>query len=329
MSAAKENPCRKFQANIFNKSKCQNCFKPRESHLLNDEDLTQVSGRGGQSGARGTSGALRSLPGDSCVSAARGARPSAGNKARGRLRPSGSAPRHLSPVAPGGGGLGPGLAPDATPGRRQEGLAASPPPESQLPAASLVPGGLRRLRRRKPAHSAAPGRPACPGGVTGTAGLRSWALRPGGSTPASWAVVPPRGLSPAPISSRSPWSLCAGLGADLVAAAPSTGSPLSSGRGGPFLSLRSGWPGRDDGTGPAAVPSGQEKTPVTETPHPGRQSQSVRTSGPTPGGEWASKGHALLSTGLLARGSSSCDDEGPGPGLRRPSFLGLLSLASV
>nr|XP_044622370.1 uncharacterized protein LOC123283896 isoform X4 [Equus asinus] len=42
MSAAKENPCRKFQANIFNKSKCQNCFKPRESHLLNDKDLTQV-----------------------------------------------------------------------------------------------------------------------------------------------------------------------------------------------------------------------------------------------------------------------------------------------
>ncbi|KAM9424822.1 myosin phosphatase Rho-interacting protein isoform 2-T2 [Pholidichthys leucotaenia] len=38
----KENPCRKFQANIFNKSKCQNCFKPRESHLLNDEDLTQA-----------------------------------------------------------------------------------------------------------------------------------------------------------------------------------------------------------------------------------------------------------------------------------------------
>uniref|UniRef100_A0A9L0K9W5 Uncharacterized protein n=1 Tax=Equus asinus TaxID=9793 RepID=A0A9L0K9W5_EQUAS len=44
MSAAKENPCRKFQANIFNKSKCQNCcFKPRESHLLNDKDLTQVT----------------------------------------------------------------------------------------------------------------------------------------------------------------------------------------------------------------------------------------------------------------------------------------------
>lgn len=49
MSAAKENPCRKFQANIFNKSKCQNCFKPRESHLLNDEDLTQVSCCGVQS----------------------------------------------------------------------------------------------------------------------------------------------------------------------------------------------------------------------------------------------------------------------------------------
>lgn len=38
----KDNACRKFQANIFNKSKCQNCFKPRESHLLNDEDLNQV-----------------------------------------------------------------------------------------------------------------------------------------------------------------------------------------------------------------------------------------------------------------------------------------------
>ncbi|XP_066432799.1 myosin phosphatase Rho-interacting protein isoform X4 [Eleutherodactylus coqui] len=40
--AAKENPCKKFQANIFNKSKCQNCFKPRESHLLSDEDLNQA-----------------------------------------------------------------------------------------------------------------------------------------------------------------------------------------------------------------------------------------------------------------------------------------------
>ncbi|KAL4617873.1 plectin-like isoform X1 [Arapaima gigas] len=39
--ASKENPCRKFQANIFNKSKCQNCFKPRESHSLTDEDLNQ------------------------------------------------------------------------------------------------------------------------------------------------------------------------------------------------------------------------------------------------------------------------------------------------
>ncbi|XP_034425973.1 early endosome antigen 1 isoform X5 [Hippoglossus hippoglossus] len=38
----KDNPCRKFQANIFNKSKCQNCFKPRESHLLNDEDFNQA-----------------------------------------------------------------------------------------------------------------------------------------------------------------------------------------------------------------------------------------------------------------------------------------------
>ncbi|XP_016095063.1 myosin phosphatase Rho-interacting protein-like [Sinocyclocheilus grahami] len=42
MSSAKENTCRKFQANIFNKSKCQNCFKPRELHLLTDQDLTQA-----------------------------------------------------------------------------------------------------------------------------------------------------------------------------------------------------------------------------------------------------------------------------------------------
>lgn len=42
MSSAKENTCRKFQANIFNKSKCQNCFKPRELHLLTDQDLNQV-----------------------------------------------------------------------------------------------------------------------------------------------------------------------------------------------------------------------------------------------------------------------------------------------
>ncbi|XP_071248358.1 trichohyalin isoform X6 [Salvelinus alpinus] len=40
--SSKDNPCRKFQANIFNKSKCQNCFKPRESHLLTDEDLNQA-----------------------------------------------------------------------------------------------------------------------------------------------------------------------------------------------------------------------------------------------------------------------------------------------
>ncbi|CAL9707769.1 unnamed protein product [Knipowitschia caucasica] len=42
MSTAKENPCRKFQANFFNKSKCQNCFKPRELHLLTDQDLNQA-----------------------------------------------------------------------------------------------------------------------------------------------------------------------------------------------------------------------------------------------------------------------------------------------
>ncbi|XP_051971107.1 myosin phosphatase Rho-interacting protein-like isoform X6 [Xyrauchen texanus] len=40
--SAKDNACRKFQANIFNKSKCQNCFKARDAHLLTDEDVTQA-----------------------------------------------------------------------------------------------------------------------------------------------------------------------------------------------------------------------------------------------------------------------------------------------
>ncbi|XP_039540424.1 trichohyalin isoform X8 [Pimephales promelas] len=40
--SAKDNACRKFQANIFNKSKCQNCFKARDAHLLSDEDLSQA-----------------------------------------------------------------------------------------------------------------------------------------------------------------------------------------------------------------------------------------------------------------------------------------------
>ncbi|XP_055507402.1 myosin phosphatase Rho-interacting protein-like [Leucoraja erinacea] len=34
--------CRKFQANVFNHSKCQNCFKARDSHLASDRDLTQA-----------------------------------------------------------------------------------------------------------------------------------------------------------------------------------------------------------------------------------------------------------------------------------------------
>lgn len=36
------SPCGKFQANFFNKSKCQNCFKSRELHLLGERDLDQV-----------------------------------------------------------------------------------------------------------------------------------------------------------------------------------------------------------------------------------------------------------------------------------------------
>uniref|UniRef100_UPI00398ED2AE myosin phosphatase Rho-interacting protein-like isoform X6 n=1 Tax=Pristiophorus japonicus TaxID=55135 RepID=UPI00398ED2AE len=42
MSAKEHAACRKFQANIFNQSKCQNCFKPRESHLTSDQDLNQA-----------------------------------------------------------------------------------------------------------------------------------------------------------------------------------------------------------------------------------------------------------------------------------------------
>lgn len=36
------SPCNKFQANIFNTSKCQNCFKSRELHLLHDHVMDQV-----------------------------------------------------------------------------------------------------------------------------------------------------------------------------------------------------------------------------------------------------------------------------------------------
>uniref|UniRef100_A0A8C2X5F4 PH domain-containing protein n=1 Tax=Cyclopterus lumpus TaxID=8103 RepID=A0A8C2X5F4_CYCLU len=36
------SPCNKFQANIFNKSKCQNCFKSRELHLLTDNGMEQA-----------------------------------------------------------------------------------------------------------------------------------------------------------------------------------------------------------------------------------------------------------------------------------------------
>ncbi|XP_076122654.1 uncharacterized protein LOC143102736 isoform X1 [Alosa pseudoharengus] len=43
MSAMKMDTfCNKFQANIFSKSKCQNCFKSRELHLRTNEDLIQA-----------------------------------------------------------------------------------------------------------------------------------------------------------------------------------------------------------------------------------------------------------------------------------------------
>uniref|UniRef100_A0A672M987 Uncharacterized protein n=1 Tax=Sinocyclocheilus grahami TaxID=75366 RepID=A0A672M987_SINGR len=42
MFSARENRCHRFQANIFNKSKCQNCFKTVDSHKLCEVDLFQV-----------------------------------------------------------------------------------------------------------------------------------------------------------------------------------------------------------------------------------------------------------------------------------------------
>ncbi|XP_043090622.1 myosin phosphatase Rho-interacting protein-like [Puntigrus tetrazona] len=42
MFSARENRCHRFQANIFNKSKCQNCFKPVDSHILSEADLIQT-----------------------------------------------------------------------------------------------------------------------------------------------------------------------------------------------------------------------------------------------------------------------------------------------
>ncbi|XP_058627712.1 myosin phosphatase Rho-interacting protein isoform X3 [Onychostoma macrolepis] len=42
MFSARENRCHRFQANIFNKSKCQNCFKTVDSHKLREADLFQT-----------------------------------------------------------------------------------------------------------------------------------------------------------------------------------------------------------------------------------------------------------------------------------------------
>ena len=39
----KENPCKNFAPNVFNKNKCLNCFKSRDTHLKSDKDLNKVS----------------------------------------------------------------------------------------------------------------------------------------------------------------------------------------------------------------------------------------------------------------------------------------------
>ncbi|XP_056607715.1 myosin phosphatase Rho-interacting protein isoform X3 [Triplophysa dalaica] len=41
MFSTRENRCRRFQSNIFNKSKCKNCFKTVDSHKLSEADLYQ------------------------------------------------------------------------------------------------------------------------------------------------------------------------------------------------------------------------------------------------------------------------------------------------
>ncbi|MPC58583.1 Protein outspread [Portunus trituberculatus] len=43
MSGLKGAECRKFQANIFNKSKCTNCFKQREEHSPEALESNRVS----------------------------------------------------------------------------------------------------------------------------------------------------------------------------------------------------------------------------------------------------------------------------------------------
>ncbi|KAL7860267.1 hypothetical protein AOLI_G00166160 [Acnodon oligacanthus] len=42
MSVKADPPCSKFQANIFNTRRCQNCFKSRELHLMTSEELDQA-----------------------------------------------------------------------------------------------------------------------------------------------------------------------------------------------------------------------------------------------------------------------------------------------
>ncbi|KAI4890483.1 hypothetical protein NFI96_030694 [Prochilodus magdalenae] len=42
MSVKADLSCSKFQANIFDKSRCQNCFKSRELHLMTNEEFNQA-----------------------------------------------------------------------------------------------------------------------------------------------------------------------------------------------------------------------------------------------------------------------------------------------
>lgn len=277
---------------------------------------------------------------------------SAGPHSAARLR----ALSHRRP--PGGGGLGPGLALGRDPGPPAgEGLARPPRPQGRRSRPSLCPsslGGFARFGGGNPPTARRRAVPRAPARVLGPAGPSAAGLcgparplplsrpAPPPPPPASPQPPSPPQASVPPAATSFPWSLCARPGAlsrsspaDFVVGAPSTDTLLWSGLAWPFLLLRSVYTaGRVGGRAGVTAwdrlpsPAARKKLLVPETqsftPHPGLRSQSVRTAGSVSwwcaGLWWASEGDALLSTGRLALGSSSCGHEGPGPGVRGLNF---------
>lgn len=274
-----------------------------------------------------------------------------GNKARGHTRPPGSAPSPTGGHRAGAAWVRVSLW-AATRGRRRgRGSHGLPAPRVAAPGRVSVPrpwGVSHALAAETlPQRGAGPSR-VPPARVLGPAGPSGAGLcGPARPLPLSRPAPPPPtpGLSPAsvpPTATSFPWSLCARPGApsrsspaDFVVGAPSTDTLLWSGPAWPFLLLRSVYTaGRVGGRAgvttwdrlPSPVARKKLLVPETQsfTPHPGLRSQSVRTAGSVSwwcaGLWWASEGDALLSTGRLALGSSSCGHEGPGPGVRGLNF---------